>query len=63
MLGAISCPSVKSGMSFSDLTQYLALSRQSLDGVLKRLEKEGELSRVTDTLDHRVKNVANLFGR
>lgn len=58
VLGALSRPSVKSGMSFSDLTQYLGVSRQSLDGVLKRLEKEGELSRVTDTLDRRVKNVA-----
>lgn len=58
VLGALSRPSVKSGMSFSELTQYLGVSRQSLDGVLKRLEKEGELQRVADTHDRRVKNVA-----
>lgn len=58
VLGALSRPSAKSGMSFSDLTHYLGVSRQSLDGVLKRLEKEGELQRVADLQDRRVKNVA-----
>lgn len=45
-------------MSFSDLTSYLGVSRQSLDGVLKRLERDGEVQRVSDTKDRRVKNVA-----
>ena len=58
VLGALSRPSVKTGMSFSDLTNYLGVSRQSLDGVLKRLERDGEVQRVSDTQDRRVKNVA-----
>lgn len=58
VLGALSRPSVKSGMTFSDLTSYLGVSRQSLDGVLKRLERDGEVVRVSDTQDRRVKNVA-----
>ena len=57
-MGALSRPSVKTGMSFSDLTNYLGVSRQSLDGVLKRLERDGEVQRVSDTQDRRVKNVA-----
>lgn len=58
VLGALSRPSViDSGMTFSDLTSYLGVSRQSLDGVLKRLERDGEVSRVSDTQDRRVKNV------
>ena len=58
VLGALSRPSVESGMSFSELTTYLGVSRQSLDGVLKRLERDGEVQRVSDTKDRRVKNVA-----
>lgn len=58
VLGALSRPSVKIGMSFSDLTSYLGVSRQSLDGVLKRLERDGEVLRISDTQDRRVKNVA-----
>lgn len=58
VLGALSRPSVEFGMSFSDLTSYLGVSRQSLDGVLKRLERDGEVQRVSDTKDRRVKNVA-----
>lgn len=58
VLGALSRPSVQSGMSFSDLTQYVGVSRQSLDGVLKRLERTGEVQRVSDLHDRRVKNVA-----
>ena len=45
-------------MSFSDLTNYLGVSRQSLDGVLKRLERDGEVQRVSDTQARRVNNVA-----
>lgn len=58
VLGALSRPSVMDlGMTFSDLTSYLGVSRQSLDGVLKRLERDGEVARVSDTQDRRVKNV------
>ena len=57
VLGALSRPQVANGMSFSDLAEYLFVSRQSLDGLLKRLEKEGHVVRVPDTTDRRVKKV------
>ncbi len=57
VLGALSRPQVASGMSFSDLTEYLFVSRQSLDGVLKRLERDHHVERITDTVDRRAKKV------
>lgn len=59
-LGALSRPQVKDGMSFSDLADYLVVSRQSLDGVLKRLEREGHVERVVDPADRRAKKVVLL---
>ncbi len=44
-------------MSFSDLAEYLVVSRQSLDGVLKRLERDDHVIRVADTVDRRAKKV------
>lgn len=58
VLGALSRPHVKLGMSFSDLTEYLGVSRQSLDGVLKRLERDGWVQRFINEQDKRAKNVA-----
>ena len=58
VLGALSRPHVKSGMSFSDLTEYLGVSRQNLDAVLKRLERDGLVQRIIDEHDRRAKNVA-----
>ncbi|MBP0623262.1 MarR family winged helix-turn-helix transcriptional regulator [Cupriavidus consociatus] len=57
VLGALSRPQVREGMSFSELTEYLVVSRQSLDGVLKRLEREKHVQRVADTVDRRAKKV------
>lgn len=57
VLGALSRPQVADGMSFSDLAEYLVVSRQSLDGVLKRLEREEHVVRVADTVDRRAKKV------
>lgn len=57
VLGALSRPQVATGMSFSDLVEYLVVSRQSLDGVLKRLERERDVIRVVDAADRRVKKV------
>ncbi|TDF66785.1 MarR family winged helix-turn-helix transcriptional regulator [Cupriavidus sp. L7L] len=57
VLGALSRPQVAEGMSFSELTEYLVVSRQSLDGVLKRLEREKHVQRVADTVDRRAKKV------
>lgn len=57
VLGALSRPQVADGMSFSDLVDYLYVSRQSLDGVLKRLERDGHVVRIADTADRRMKKV------
>ena len=57
VLGGLSRLQVASGMPFSELADYLVVSRQSLDGVLKRLEREGYVLRVTDAQDRRAKNV------
>jgi DNA-binding MarR family transcriptional regulator len=59
-LGALSRPKVETGMSFSDLADYLVVSRQSLDGLLKRLEREGHVQRVVDPADRRAKKVVLL---
>lgn len=58
VLGALSRAKVQDGMSFSDLTEYLRVSRQNLDGVLKRLERDGLVQRVIDPNDRRAKIVA-----
>ena len=58
VLGALSRPRVQSGMSFSDLTEYLGVSRQNLDAVLKRLERYGLVQRIISEHDRRAKNVA-----
>jgi DNA-binding MarR family transcriptional regulator len=57
VLGALSRPQVAEGMSFSELADYLVVSRQSLDGVLKRLEREEHVVRIADTVDRRAKKV------
>ena len=58
VLGALSRPRVQSGMSFSDLTEYLGVSRQNLDAVLKRLERDGLVQRIISEQYRRAKNVA-----
>lgn len=58
VLGALSRPRAQSGMSFSDLTEYLGVSRQNLDAVLKRLERDGLVQRIISEHDRRAKNVA-----
>lgn len=57
VLGALSRPQVSGGMAFSELADYLVVSRQNLDGVLKRLERDGHVERVADTQDRRAKRV------
>ncbi|UDM51998.1 MarR family winged helix-turn-helix transcriptional regulator [Cupriavidus sp. MP-37] len=57
VLGALTRPQAAQGMSFSELAEYLVVSRQSLDGVLKRLERDEHVVRVADTVDRRAKNV------
>jgi DNA-binding MarR family transcriptional regulator len=56
VLGALSRNADRS-MSFADLVEYLAVSRQNLDAVLKRLERLGYVNRVEDPEDRRVRIV------
>ncbi|MDK8756092.1 MarR family winged helix-turn-helix transcriptional regulator [Acinetobacter radioresistens] len=58
VMGALSRPEARTGMSFSDLTEYLGVSRQNLDAVLKRLERDGVVERVISEQDRRAKIVA-----
>lgn len=57
VLGALSRPQAAAGMSFSELTDYLMVSRQNLDGVLKRLERDTHVERIADKVDRRARNV------
>jgi DNA-binding MarR family transcriptional regulator len=57
VLGALSRPQAQSGMSFSDLVDYLLVSRQNLDGVLKRLERDQYVRRIADPADRRARRV------
>jgi len=57
VLGALSRPKVIEGMPFSELAEYLVVSRQNLDGVLKRLERDDHVKRILDPSDRRAKLV------
>lgn len=57
VLGALSRPSADDGMSFAELAGYLVVSRQNLDSVLKRLERNKHVVRVVDAADKRVRLV------
>lgn len=46
VLGALSQDKFVSGMRLSELGDYLVVTRQNLDGVLKRLERDGLVQRV-----------------
>ncbi len=53
VLGALSQPRFSAGIPLSDLGEYLLVTRQNLDGVLKRLERDGLVQRVSDDNDRR----------
>src|SRR5690606_16060488 len=53
VLGALSRSGYEAGTSFNQLTEYLFVSRQSLDGVLKRMERDQHVQRVPDPQDRR----------
>ena len=57
VLGALSDPRPTYGMSVGALADFLVVSRQNLDGVLKRLERDGLVERVTDPADKRARMV------
>jgi DNA-binding MarR family transcriptional regulator len=55
VLGALSRDQAQDGMSFAELSDYLLVSRQNLDGVLKRLERDGHVVRLADASDRRAR--------
>lgn len=56
VLGALS-QQPGTGVAFSALVEHLSVSRQNLDGVLKRLEKLGYVERVGNPENRRIKMV------
>lgn len=57
VLGALSQEKVAGGIPFGQLGDYLVVTRQNLDGVIKRLERDGLVRRVTDHGDKRARLV------
>lgn len=57
VLGALSREDYEAGISFNELTEYLVVSRQSLDGVLKRMERDNHVLRVPHPDDGRARLV------
>ena len=57
VLGALSTERSKEGFHFGALAEYLKVSRQNLDGVLRRLERDGLVERKTGAKDRRSKVV------
>ena len=57
VLGALSREGFEDGTSFHQLKEYLYVSRQSLDGVLKRMERDGHVTRIPDPQDRRARLV------
>ncbi len=57
VLGALSQDKFASGIPLSQLGDYLVVTRQNLDGVLKRLERDGLVQRVTGAGDKRARIV------
>lgn len=55
VLGALSRKGFEEGISFNALTEYLVVSRQSLDGVLKRLERDTHVERIPHPDDKRAR--------
>lgn len=57
VLGALSREGYERGISFNMLTEYLVVSRQSLDGVLKRMERDSHVLRIPHPDDGRARLV------
>lgn len=53
VLGALSRPEAKDGMSVGDLARYLLVSRQNLSGLVNRMERDGHLTSVPNGRDRR----------
>ena len=57
VLGALSRTQPTDGVSLSELSEYLVVSRQNLDGVVKRLERTYHVCRVAGLIDKRARTV------
>lgn len=57
VLGALSAERSAAGIALGDLAEYLMVSRQNLDGVLKRLERDGYVERAVGPTDRRARIV------
>ena len=57
VLGALSQERFALGIPFGQLGDYLVVTRQNLDGVIKRLERDGLVQRVMDADDKRARLV------
>lgn len=55
VLGALSRPAARGGLSVGELARYLMVSRQNLSGVLSRMERDGHLAIVPDGRDRRAR--------
>lgn len=53
VLGALSRPEAEGGMSVGDLARYLMVSRQSLSGLISRMERDGHVASAPDGRDRR----------
>lgn len=53
VLGALSRPQAALGMSVGDLARYLMVSRQSLSGLIARMERDGHVAGASDPRDRR----------
>ena len=64
VLGALSRPETGLGISVGELARYLMVSRQNLSGLLSRMERDGHIKLLADTVDRRSKLVSmTAFGR
>ena len=57
VMGALSQDKFAAGIPFGQLGDYLVVTRQNLDGVIKRLERDGLVRRVADDEDKRARLV------
>jgi DNA-binding MarR family transcriptional regulator len=55
VLGALSDPRPTYGIAVGTLADFLVVSRQNLDGVLKRLERDDHVVLIADTTDRRAR--------
>lgn len=57
ILDSLTRPGLEGGMTVNGLVDYLMVSRQSLNGVLKRMEEQGYIERVVNPDDLRSRMV------